>query len=212
MARASVSTPHTLRLFKALNAGKQYADQIKPYNFLNTAFVHPIERPADEERMVLVAPYQPDARRWLTDTWPNRYSGRPYRITVQRSGGRITPGIVTVNTYRDITEEFATHPEAKSASDDGHPCGRETIGLLRRRSVHALSITHIGKESNRLEDVRAGLVQDSAEVVSRYDDTRAGPFSRASSELWFSQDPTHGVPRGGIGSKEVVMVERNTYL
>lgn len=121
--------------------------------------------------MVLVAPYQSDARSWLNDEWLNRYSGRPYRITVEPSGGEVTAGVVTVSTYRDIIGEFATHPEAKSAGPDGRACARDTVGLLRRRSVRALSITHIGKETNRLEDVHAGLVQDPAEVMSHYDDS-----------------------------------------
>jgi hypothetical protein len=124
IARHGVSTPHTLRLFKKLNAAKPFGEQIKPYNFLNIAFVHPIERPADERRIVLIAPYQPDPRRWMSDEWLNRYSGRPYRITTEPSDGSVKPGTVTVKTYRDIIDEFATHPEAKSASHDGRPCPR----------------------------------------------------------------------------------------
>lgn len=170
VARTGVSTPRTLRMFKSLNADKTYADQIKPFGFLNAAFVHPVERPVDEPRVVLIAPYQPDSRRWLTDTWINRYSGREYQITTKPSAGRVRQGVITVKTYRDVIEEFATHPEAKSAGTDGAPCRRNTVGLLRRRPVQALSVIHIGKESNRLEDVQAGLVQDPDEVVSRYDD------------------------------------------
>jgi hypothetical protein len=171
IARHGVSTPHTLRLFKQLNAGKPFAEQIKPYNFLNIAFVHPTERPANEERIVLVAPFERDPARWLEQDWFNRYSGRRYRITTEPSGGRVKAGVVTVTTYRDILDEFATHPEAKSIGADGAPCGRATVGLLARRAVSALSITHIGKETNRLDDIQAGLVTDPDEAVARFDDT-----------------------------------------
>ena len=171
IARHGVSTPHTPRLFKQLNAGKPFTEQIKPYNFLNIAFVHPTERPANEKRIVLVAPFEHQPAKWLGQDWYNRYSGRKYRITTDSSGGRVVAGIVTVTTYRDILDEFATHPEAKSFGADGAPCGRSTIGLLLRRAVGALSITHIGKETNRLDDVQAGLVTDPNEVVARYDDT-----------------------------------------
>jgi hypothetical protein len=39
---------------------------------------------------------------------------------------------------------------------------------LRRRLVTALYLTHVGKESNRLEEVEAGLVHDLDEVYTEY--------------------------------------------
>ncbi len=45
------------------------------------------------------------------------------------------------------------------------------MGIARAWAVNALSITHIGKATNRLDDVPAGLVADPDEVVARYDDT-----------------------------------------
>lgn len=179
VARHSISTPATLGLFKELNAGKPYAEQVKPYNFLNIAFVDPTERPADEERVVLVAPYEPNPDRWLQQTWVNRYTGRTYKVTTEPSCGRVVPGGVTVRTYRDVIEEFASHPETKSLGPDGRPCGRMTIGLLSRRHVHERTISHIGKESNRLEDAHAGLIEDVDEVVNTYD----GYFDRVFEPL-----------------------------
>jgi len=44
------------------------------------------------------------------------------------------------------------------------PCGKRTIGLLQRRPVVLGELVHIGKETNRMEEVEQGLVHDWDEV------------------------------------------------
>ena len=68
------------------------------------------------------------------------------------------------------------HPEAKSVGPDGLPCGRQTVGILRRRPVTTLYVTHVGKESNRLEEVEAGVVHDPEEIYTEYADPSHGPW------------------------------------
>jgi hypothetical protein len=176
IARTSVSTPTTLRLFEALNASKEYPEHVKPFNFLNAAFVEPTERPADDERIVLVAPYERDPTEWEQQDWINRFNGRTYRITTQPSDGVVRPGLVTVKTYRDTILDYATHPEPKSLAADGAPCDRTTIGLLARRPVTPTIVQHIGKESNRLEEAQTGLLENSDEILNRYGDTNLQVF------------------------------------
>jgi hypothetical protein len=79
---------------------------------------------------------------------------------------------VRVKTYRDVLDEYRTHVGAKSLAPDGGLCRRTTVGLLRRRPVTKLSLMHVGKESNRLEEVEAGLVHDPGEVYTEYVDAR----------------------------------------
>ena len=59
IGRVTIGKPRTLEPFEALNAGKPYADRIKPFNFLLTAhlpqFVAPPEG-EDPQRFQLVAP------------------------------------------------------------------------------------------------------------------------------------------------------------
>ncbi len=86
------------------------------------------------------------------------------------------PNVARVKTYHDVLSEYRHHPETKSAAADGSPCMRTTIGLLRRRLVTALYVTHVGKESNRLEDVQTGLVHDPDEVYTEYADPRHDPW------------------------------------
>jgi hypothetical protein len=166
----SVTTPTTLRLFEPINVDKPYPEQVKPFNFLIAAFVDPTERPVDEDRIVLVAPYEADPAKWSQGDWINRFSGRAYQITTEPSAGRVRPGIVIVKTYGDTILDYATHPEPKSCAADGTPCDRTTIGLLVRRPIDPTIIQHIGKESNRLEETHAGLLDDSDDHLSRYGD------------------------------------------
>ena len=170
VGRLTVSSPHLHRLLRELNTGRDYGDQIKPFNFLLIALVHPLERPADEQQMVLIAPYASDPATWAELPWTNRYSARPYAITAEPSGGYERDRLVTVKTYRDILAEYATHPEAKSADLSGEPCRRPTRGLLKRRAVAVRTVTHIGKEANRLEEAQSGLLGRDGEVLNTYDE------------------------------------------
>jgi hypothetical protein len=159
-----------LRLFAALNAERPYPEQVKPFNFLNAAFVHPIERPADDDRIVLVAPYERDPSQWTRQDWTNRFNARAYHITTDPSEGIVRPGLVAVKTYGDTILDYATHTEPKSLAVDGKPCDRTAIGLLGRRPVTPTIIQHIGKESNRLDETQTGLLDDSDEASTRYGD------------------------------------------
>jgi hypothetical protein len=170
IARHSISSPALHRLLGTLNDGRAYAEQIKPFNFLSIAFVHPLARPPDDSRLVLIAPYRDTVAEQLAQPWLNRYSGKRYAITTAPSKARHRPGVVTVTTYRGILAEYAVHPEAKSNGPDDKCCGRPTVGLLRRRPVSARTITHIGKEANRLEEAQAGLIQRADDVLSAYED------------------------------------------
>jgi hypothetical protein len=98
--------------------------------------------------------------------WTDIYSEREYGITTNQT---LAPGLVRVKSYRDVIESYRYRPEFKSNACDGNPCTRATRGLLKRRVVVAGDVLHIGKESNRLGDVEAGLLHDWADVVSFYE-------------------------------------------
>ena len=102
--------------------------------------------------------------------WIDRYSTKRFRITTKgHHGDRHT---ARVQTYGDVIEAYEYHPEAKCADAEGRPCGRQTVGLLQRRHVRIDLITPIGKESNSLEEVQAGLIHDEQNVYTEYQDTR----------------------------------------
>jgi hypothetical protein len=157
MIRTSVTSPAVLRAFQHLNEGKPYADQVKPFNFmLSAAGVTPPAGIGPGERFRLVAPWESDPSRWSKLSWVDLHHPErgPYRITTV--AGR--SGQPKVDTYGDVAEKYAAHPEAKALGPDGEPCRRGTVGLLQRRPVIAGEIKLIGKESNRLEDRFTGLL------------------------------------------------------
>jgi hypothetical protein len=185
LSQFSASHPRLLRPFAALNEGRPYCEQIKPHGFLLVAHVAPggYPRGVDPKRFALVAPYEPDPRRWRRLPWRNVYdpSGSSYRLgrsPIEQSGIALPPGVVGAKTYRDVLEAYRVRTEAKSLGPDGQPCGRRTEGLLSRRPVRALSLTHVGKEANLLEEVAAGVVSAESDVQVEYRSLSADEWGR----------------------------------
>ena len=77
----------------------------------------------------------------------------------------------------EAAKAYAVHAELKSIGPDGFVCGRRTRGLLGRRELRACLIRYIGKETNLLDEVLAGVRHDPEEVLSEYEDTRRDPWT-----------------------------------
>jgi hypothetical protein len=170
IGRITISSPTVMKPMTALNTGKPYWDKIKPFNFLLASHVRAFGHPSgiDPERFHLIAPYETDPKKWLQTKWVDQYTGKQYRITTsdfyrQRDTAR-------VKTHGDALLEYKFHPESKCADSQGKPCSRHTIGLLQRRHIRIDSITPIGKESNSLEGVEAGVIHSEQEVYTVYTD------------------------------------------
>jgi hypothetical protein len=135
IGRTTVSSPFLMKSFARLNAGKPYASQIKPFNFLLTAQVLPFGHPngVDSEKFHLVTPYDSNPRKWLKKEWIDQHSKKPYRITTEGHCGSRQKA--RVKTYGDVITEYEFHPEAKCADAFGNICDYQTIGLLQRRHV-----------------------------------------------------------------------------
>jgi hypothetical protein len=102
--------------------------------------------------------------------WLDQYSGEQYGITTDgHTGGRRT---ARVKTYANVLCEYQYHPESKCADARGHVCEKQTTGLLQRRHIGIDRLVYIGKESNRLEEVDAGTVQDEEQVYTEYIDPK----------------------------------------
>jgi hypothetical protein len=172
IGRTTVSSPFLMKSFESLNAGKPYAAQIKPFNFLFTAHIMPFGHPdgVDPEKFHLIAPYDSNRSKWLDLEWIDQHSKRRFRITtVGHCGSR---EVARVKTYGDVITEYEFHPESKCADALGNPCDRQTIGLLRRRHIKIDQIKCIGKESNGLENVEEGMVHSDQNVYTEYADPR----------------------------------------
>jgi hypothetical protein len=168
----SVSSPAVIRPLAKLNNDKRYSEQIKPFNFLLTCHVRPFGHPsgADPEHFHLIAPYNNDPGQWLKIKWIDQYTGKTHRITT--AGHHGTRQTARVKTYGEILEEYEFHPESKCADANGNTCEKQTVGLLQRRHIRIDLIKYIGKESNQLEAVDAGLVHSEQGVYTEYTDPR----------------------------------------
>src|SRR5262249_29204886 len=100
----------------------------------------------------------------------DQHSGKRFRITTVGHCG--TKQTAHVKTYGDVVTEYEFHPEAKSADASGGVCQRQTVGLLQRRHVKIDQIKCIGRESNSLEDVDAGMEQSDKGVYTEYVDPK----------------------------------------
>lgn len=172
LSRLTVSSPAVMRPLERLNEGKAYIDQVKPFNFLLTCHVKALGHPvgSDPERFHLITPYETDSRRWLKREWIDQYSGNRYRITTSALHG--TSRTARVKTFGDVLSEYEYHPEAKCADAKGNASGKQTVGLLQRRHIRIDQVKYIGKESNSLEEVEAGLIHQPQNVYTEYPDLR----------------------------------------
>jgi hypothetical protein len=69
------------------------------------------------------------------------------------------------------SKSYEFHEEAKCADNGGAPCGKQSVGLLRRRHVRIERPPRlIGKESNKLEEVAEGSAADAGDVYTEYPD------------------------------------------
>jgi len=174
MSRLSASSPHVLKALSKDQAGG-YAGSVKPFNFLISPHVSPLGHPpgVDPRHFHLIAPYTKDARQWTKLRWTDVYSGEPFAITTREGGAG--EGIARVQSYGAVIARYRVHPEAKSLGPDRLPCSRQTVGLLGRRLVVLGELVHIGKETNRLEEVEQGLVHDWHEVQLIFREPRDRP-------------------------------------
>ena len=175
-----------LRPLAKLNAGKPYAQQIKPFNFILSCHVATV-RPSDRRRSGALSPHRAVRNRSAQVAalpWIDQYIGKQYRISTTLPTG--TRQIARVKSYGDVLEEYEFHEEAKCADASGAPCDKQTVGLLQRRHVTIQwPPRFIGKESNKLEEVEEGSVPDSGDVYTEYPDPRRemSEWERAVAKL-----------------------------
>ncbi len=183
VGQTTVSSPEVLKPLATFNAGKSYANQIKPFNFILNCHVakygHPVG--ADPEHFHLIAPYERDARRWSKLQWIDQYSEKRYRISASLASP--TRFLARVQNYGDVLRSYEFHEEAKCADATGAPCIEQTVGLLKRRLVRVQRLHFIGKESNKLEEVEEQSVPSATDVYTEYPDPRRDEWIAAVARL-----------------------------
>ena len=110
------------------------------------------------------------SRARLKMPWIDRYSGETFRVSTRGHHGGA--GVARVQNYGEVIEGYEFHPEAKFADAQNQTCGKQTMGLLHRRHVRIGVLTNIGKESNSLEAVQAGIEHEESDIYTEYHDAR----------------------------------------
>ena len=109
-----------------------------------------------------------DPARWVGLPWVDLNTGQRHPV---KTTGIPSPDVVLLKTYREVLATYAIHPEPKSLDPRGQPCARRSPpGLLSRRSVEMLTLSLIGKESNRLDETTAGLIGTLDDTLTIYTD------------------------------------------
>jgi hypothetical protein len=176
VARVSVSTPGYFRGFLRRFNAMPYAKRVKPFGFLLhctvSRFGHP--KGTDPKSFHLLAPYSTDAKQWGSQLWADAYSGAEFGVV---NGPSYLPGIVSVRSLADIKAEFLAHGESKSEASDGEPADARARGVLQRRHVAPANFVSLGKESNHLDEIAAGLHGDWREILADYESKKSRPSS-----------------------------------
>ncbi len=101
----------------------------------------------------LVAPLVTDGRRWQHLDWYRRGAPTSGPVFIRTGYASFAiPATVSVQSYRNVYEEYRQHPEAKATGPGGGGVLPPTRGLLQPASVTAQALHRIGKEANRLAD------------------------------------------------------------
>jgi len=153
----SVTTPDLLRSFRKYNAGKLYHRQVRPFGFM--VMFQQADDADPSTIMRVIAPF-------------NRNPAKAAQKAFDRDTG-VTVRPKQLKTYAASLRTYYNHPEAKFLNGE-----RGDRGPARRRHVIARSITHIGKEANKL-DIQAATGVDPAAQVEFHVDTAGEARLRA---------------------------------
>lgn len=170
LTKIALTTGEVAKAFDKYNDGKPAVERVRPFNFLLHAHHSFASQPAgtDMQRFRLIAPYESDPALWLDLPWVDLNTGQRHPVTTT---GIPSPDTVLLKTYREVLATYAIHPEPKSLDPDGNPCTRRSPpGLLSRRPIEMLTISLIGKESNRLDESTAGLIGTLDDTLATYTD------------------------------------------
>lgn len=128
ISRLTVSTSNVLSRFKKLNEGKNWKDQIKPFNFFLVGFQ------TTEENGNAVKPLAP---------FTKDYQKIVYEPFLDYETGEVREGSQYFKPLSRTILQYVEHLENKFEGD---------IGILERKHVHADGLVYIGKEANNIED------------------------------------------------------------
>jgi len=128
ISRLTVSTSNVLNRFKKLNEGKNWKEQIKPFNFFLVEF-QVIEE--NDKAVKPLAPFTKD------------YQKIVYEPFIDYESGEVKEGSQYFKPLSRTILQYVEHLENKFEGD---------TGVLEKKSIQADGLVYIGKEANNIED------------------------------------------------------------
>ena len=147
VSRYGATTPILLKWFAAFNRGREYPNQVKPFNFLTTYHTRPqFELPEAEQ---WAKPKRGRPKKQL-DLKPIAAFNRNIREAAKGAFDRETGKPVSATELKTYAEALAQyHLRSETKFLNGEYCDR---GRTERRHVVATKLVHIGKEANKWEE------------------------------------------------------------
>ena len=153
------TTPALLKWFAAFNADRAYADQVKPFNFLNAFHARPRFEIPDAEQWARPKRGRPQKQ---LDVRPIAAFTRNIRNAAKDAFDRETGGPISamdLKTYAEAMAQYHLRLEAKFLNGTFRDHGR-----TERRHVVVTQLLHIGKEANKWEEQHFLGEDDEAEI------------------------------------------------
>jgi hypothetical protein len=159
VSRYGATTPALLKWFAKFNRGREYPDQVKPFNFLNAYHARPQFELPDAEQWAKPKRGRPPKQ---SDVKPVSAFNKNIREAAKTAFDRETGKPVAASllmTYAEALAQYHLRPEAKFLNGDF--CDR---GRTERRHVVATQVIHIGKEANKWEEQHFLGEDEEAEI------------------------------------------------
>jgi len=128
MSRLTVSMSHVYKRFKTVNNGKEWSEEIKPFNFYLISFQAFEE---DGKSVKPICPFSKDSQEAV------------YRPFIDYQSGTMKEGTHYFKRLGKTISQYLSHPEHKFDGD---------VGLLERKHIVADGVIHIGKEANSVDE------------------------------------------------------------
>jgi hypothetical protein len=181
VSRYGATTPALLKWFETFNSGREYAEQVKPFNFLNAFHARPRFELPDAEQWAKPKRGRP---RKQSDVKPVSAFSKNIREAAKTAFDRETGKPVLASllmTYAEALAQYHLRPESKFCNGDF--CDR---GRTERRHVVATQVVHIGKEANKWEEQHFLGEDEEAEIeygAAQTDDALDERIRRVCREL-----------------------------
>lgn len=161
MQKLIVTHPDILKRLSRFNKGKEYQNQIKPFNFALLGFSNMINEETGEQ----IRPFAPYCE-------PVKYA--VFGECVDYYSGKKLKGKEYWKRFSDVILEYLRNPESKLDGNEG---------ILKRKSIVVSTIIHIGKESNDLEKVQTFGLDSNSYVVYENENELERKFKELSNKI-----------------------------